>query len=127
LVDDEPSLARMAESMLVRLGYTVSAHTTTSAALAEFAATPGAFDLVVSDQTMPHMTGLELAARLRAMRPDVPIVLMTGFSQQLDRARARADGIASVVMKPYTLAKLAQAASEALNGAAPESAREVGA
>lgn len=66
-----------------------------------------AFDLVISDQTMPNMTGRELAQRLMAIRADIPIILCTGFSQQIDEKRASEMGISALVLKPIVAGDLA--------------------
>ena len=113
LVDDEQALTVMSSEMLTSLGYDVTLHTESLAALQAFSATPGAFDIVVTDQTMPRLTGLDLAERVRAIRPDVPVLLMTGFSHQVE-TRGTADTVNGILMKPYTCRRLSQAVREAL-------------
>ncbi len=78
-VDDEAALTRAGQAMLARLGYSVTAHTDSQKAFACFQATPEAFDLVITDQTMPTMTGEMLSQAIRNLRPDIPIILCTGF------------------------------------------------
>ena len=86
-VDDEAVLARVSQSMLARCGYDVVSRTSSIEALEAFRAMPHRFDLVVTDQTMPQMTGEELAQALRRIRPDIPIILCTGFSHTMGKMR----------------------------------------
>jgi CheY-like chemotaxis protein len=105
-VDDEEMLARLGQQMLEHLGYEVMAHTRSLEALAAFRAAPDAFDLVIADQTMPVMTGERLAQELRRLRPDIPIILCTGFSYRMTPEKAQALGIDALVMKPVTTQEL---------------------
>ena len=75
---------------------------------------PGAFDLLITDQTRPDMTGKELAQDLLSIRPDIPIILCTGFSEQIDEARAKAMGIRAFIMKPLVMPQVAETIREAL-------------
>ncbi len=100
VVDDEKSLVEIAQRRLTRLGYRVTATTQSREALALFTSRAKEFDLVVTDQTMPGMTGIELAGRLRAVRPDIPIILCTGNSEALSPENAKKAGICHVMMKP---------------------------
>jgi PAS domain S-box-containing protein len=113
-VDDEDSIAQMVDKMLSRLGYEVTTHTYPAEALDAFQRAPDAFDAVVTDQTMPCMTGLELARRLLDQRPDLPIVLCTGYSETVDEAAAEAAGIKAFLMKPLTRQELARSLARAL-------------
>ena len=106
-VDDEEILAEMAQSMLTRLGYTVTVRTTSLETLATFENQPDAFDLVITDQTMPGMTGLDLARRMLLIRPDLPIILCTGYSSQVSEEQARSAGIRGFALKPMAKADLA--------------------
>jgi PAS domain S-box-containing protein len=99
-VDDENTLARVGQAALVRLGYKVVIHTSSLAALEAFRAAPERFDLVITDYTMPHMTGESLARELRRIRPDIPIILCTGFSHTMTAEKAKALGIDAFCMKP---------------------------
>jgi PAS domain S-box-containing protein len=101
-VDDEEALALLGQKMLEHLGYHVVVSTSSVEALDLFRATPYRFDLVVTDQTMPHMTGEALARELRRIRPDIPIILCTGFSYTMDAEKAAAQGIDAFLMKPLT-------------------------
>jgi signal transduction histidine kinase/ActR/RegA family two-component response regulator len=101
LVDDEAPLAHLAEAMLTRLGYEVVACTSSVEALEAFRAAPQQFDVVITDQTMPHLTGEQLARALRGIRPDIPIILCTGFSHVMDADKARVLGLAGFCRKPF--------------------------
>ena len=97
----------MSGRMLQYLGYSVVGLTDSTEALGIFAENPGNCDLVITDQTMPGMTGGELARRLMAIRPDIPVILCSGFSEQMTEERARSMGVRSYVMKPLNLHDLA--------------------
>jgi nitrogen-specific signal transduction histidine kinase/ActR/RegA family two-component response regulator len=99
-VDDEEVLTLLVQEMLKQLGYEVEVHTSSFAALASFQSTPDRFDLVITDQTMPMMTGAALAQELRSIRPDIPIILSTGYSHTIDADKAAAQGIDAFCMKP---------------------------
>ena len=79
LVDDEEALVRLGEELLAELGYEPVGYTASAAALEAFRAEPGRFDALLSDESMPGLTGSELAAEVRRLRPELPIVLMSGF------------------------------------------------
>lgn len=108
-VDDEAPLIRLAERTLKRFGYTVVATTSSLEALETFRKSPHAFDLVITDQTMPHMTGDMLARELRRIRADVPIILCTGYSHLIDAEEAAAQGINAFLQKPLLANDLAEA------------------
>jgi PAS domain S-box-containing protein len=115
LVDDEPAvLGSMRETML-NWGLEVDAHTRAEAALAAFRAAPDAYDVVVTDLAMPHLTGLELAARLRRQRR-LPVLLVSGFLDERSLARAGELGLAAPLRKPVETEQL-RAALEAALGA----------
>lgn len=99
-VDDEESLALLGQEILTRFGYDVVMHTSSVEALEAFRAVPHRFDLVITDQTMPNMSGETLARALRRIRPDIPIILCTGFSHVMNAEKARALGINAFCMKP---------------------------
>jgi PAS domain S-box-containing protein len=119
LVDDEEVLAAMGKQMLEHLGYRVTVRTDSSDALHTFQSQPQDFDLVISDRTMPRMTGFELAEQIKTIRPDIPIILCTGYSDELEVERAAALGISRMVMKPLGMNELADAVRSALDGAEP--------
>lgn len=100
LVEDEVAVARLGTEILTRLGYRVATYTDSRAALERFRQDPYAFDVVVTDQTMPGLTGVNLATELLRIRPGMPIVLMSGFSEFVDEDTARRRGIAEFVLKP---------------------------
>lgn len=99
-VDDEEMLARLGQGLLAHLGYDVVACTSSIDALATFRASPRRFDAVITDQTMPVMTGATLVEELRHIRPDIPIILCTGFSHLMNAEKAYALGVDAFVMKP---------------------------
>ena len=113
-VDDENSVMSMATSILTKLGYEVSSFTDPQAALDAFIKTPFRFDLLVTDQTMPKMTGVMLAKRAKAIRPDIPVLLCTGYSQTVSAEEAEDLGIERYIMKPFLKKDLAAAIREAL-------------
>ena len=94
--------------MLASIGYEPVGFDSSSAALAAFRADPDRFDLVLTDELMPEMTGTELATALHEIRPDLPIILMTGHGGRVDAREARAAGIREVLKKPLLSADLAQ-------------------
>ncbi len=107
LVDDEEPVLRSEQDMLVSLGYEVIAVSGSDAALKLFHARPDEFDVVITDQAMPAMSGITLSRRLLRTRPDIPIILCTGFSETVDEDKARAEGIREFVMKPFTIKEMA--------------------
>ncbi len=115
LVDDEEVLARMGEQVLARLGYAVTRCTSSKEALALFSRDPSGFDLVITDQTMPDMTGIQLAAKLLAIRPRMPIILSTGFSYTATQESAKAAGIKGFAMKPLTKREIAKIVRKVLD------------
>ncbi len=114
LVDDEPVLLDMSREMLEYLGYSVETRTSSVEALALFSAQPNRFDLVITDMTMPFMTGDKLAKELLRIRADIPIVVCTGYSERIQDEQAKATGIRAFVMKPILMAKMAKAIRDAL-------------
>ncbi len=100
LVDDEEGIVSMEKQMLKRLGYQVTTRTSSMEALDCFRADPDRFDLVITDMAMPNMPGDKLAAELVNIRPDVPIILCTGFSENISEKRAASLGIKGILMKP---------------------------
>jgi PAS domain S-box-containing protein len=108
LVDDEEPLANLEKQMLERLGYKVTSRLNSVDALAAFKAHPSSFDLVISDMSMPNMTGDELAKELKKIKPDLPIIICTGFSERINKEKAELSGINDFIMKPIIRAKLAK-------------------
>ena len=114
-VDDEKAAIDAIGPMLENLGYQVTARTSSVEALEAFRNKPKAFDLVITDQTMPNMTGKELASELMSIRPGIPIILCTGFSEQIDEKKAMSLGIRSFVMKPVVMKEMADRIREVLD------------
>jgi signal transduction histidine kinase/CheY-like chemotaxis protein len=114
VVDDEPALVALAEEMLAGLGYEPFGLASSTDALARFTAAPDRFDLVLSDERMPGLSGTELVAALRRIRPDLPAVLASGYGGPGLAQRAAAAGVRVLVAKPLARAELARAVAQAL-------------
>ncbi|MGD0660841.1 MAG: response regulator [Syntrophorhabdales bacterium] len=114
--DDEEALAVMGQEILTGLGYRVESKTSSREALALFRLDPSRFDLVITDQTMPEMAGVELAEEVIAIRPDMPVILCTGFSHTANEESARAAGIKAFAMKPLTKREIARTVRDVLDG-----------
>jgi CheY-like chemotaxis protein len=114
-VDDEEMLAHVGQKLLTHLGYDAVACTSSLDALDTFRAAPQHFDLVITDQTMPAMTGVTLVAELRRIRPDIPIILCTGFSHLINAEKAQALGVDAFVMKPGVTQELAVTIQQVLD------------
>jgi two-component system, cell cycle sensor histidine kinase and response regulator CckA len=115
-VDDEEILLSTGQQMLEHLGYQVTTKRSSLEALKAFQLEPERFSLVITDQTMPKMTGAELARELLQIRPEIPIILCTGFSEMVDQERAKAIGIREFIMKPFVFSELAGIARKLLDG-----------
>ena len=100
--------------MLTRLGYTVTTCTSSEEALKIFQATPHQFDVVITDQTMPQMTGEVLAQAMRQLRPELPIILCTGYSHVMTAEKAQALKFNAFLIKPLTSRELGQAVAQVL-------------
>ncbi|MCF8111915.1 MAG: response regulator, partial [Desulfobacteraceae bacterium] len=114
VVDDEQQLVELEKQMLESLGYEVIPRTSGVEAEEAFRHLPERFDLLVTDQTMPNKSGLELIKAIREIRPDLPAILCTGYSERIRREKARALGIEAVLLKPINKSDLAVAVSNAL-------------
>jgi PAS domain S-box-containing protein len=114
IVDDEEQLVRMSQQILERLGYHVTARTSSIEALEAFRAAPDKFDLVITDMTMPNMTGVHLAKNLIEIRSDIPVIICTGFSEKISADKATAMGIRGYVMKPVVRSELAKKIREVM-------------
>lgn len=101
-VDDEEILTKMGSASLGRLGYNVTSFTDSTKALETFKANPDQFDLIITDQTMPKLTGAEMAKSMLKVRPDLPIILCTGYSTIISKEDAQALGIREFVLKPIS-------------------------
>ncbi|MES0156008.1 two-component system VirA-like sensor kinase [Mesorhizobium sp. M0018] len=108
VVDDDTPLMQLAEEMLAALGYEPVGFDRSPAALSAFRADPERFDLVLTDEVMPDITGIEFSGRLHKIRPDLPVVLMTGYGRQLRSRQLTAAGISEVIKKPLLSAAVAQ-------------------
>jgi PAS domain S-box-containing protein len=115
-IDDEPALVEMGKQMLERLGYKVTTRTSSMEALELFKAKPDQFDLVITDMTMPHMTGERLAGEIINIRSDIPVVICTGYSVRISEEKAKDMGIKAFVMKPFVIRDLAKTVREVLEG-----------
>ncbi|MDD2605356.1 MAG: response regulator, partial [Desulfobacteraceae bacterium] len=121
LVDDEEAVARMEKQMLERLGYRITTCTSSLDALKTFEADPTAFDLVITDMSMPGMTGDRMARQMMALKPGLPVILCTGFSEQISPQMAASIGINGFLMKPVLLSELAGTVRRLLDKAKKES------
>jgi CheY-like chemotaxis protein len=124
LVDDEAAMVEMGRQMLESLGYKVTAQTSSVDAFSDFKTRPDDFDLVITDMTMPRMTGADLSQEILKIRPDIPIVLCTGFSERIQEDSAKAIGIREFVLKPVVLGEIAHVIRRAL--AEPETGKAEG-
>ena len=113
-VEDEPSIIHLGQEILKQLGYTVVVKTHSQDALSAFQERPNDYDLVITDQTMPNMTGEVLSQELLRIRPDIPIILCTGYSPNMTPEKAQALGIRAFLWKPLLLHDLSQAIHQVL-------------
>jgi PAS domain S-box-containing protein len=113
-IDDEPALVEIGKQMLERLGYKVTTRTSSMEALELFKAKPDQFDLVITDMTMPHMTGERLAGELINICSDIPVIICTGYSERISKEKAGERGIKAFVMKPLLMRDLAKTVREVL-------------
>jgi PAS domain S-box-containing protein len=113
-VDDEEMIIRMAKKMLTALGYTVESCSHPATAILQFKSAPSLYDLVITDMTMPGISGITLAAELLKIRPTIPIILSTGYSDKIDEEKAFKMGIRKLLIKPVTKQAFAEAIREAL-------------
>ncbi len=115
IVDDEPAVAMVMARMLNTLGYSTEVFTDSSKAFEAYTRDPTLFDLVITDMTMPRFTGVAIARAMLALRPDQPIIICTGYTEAINEAGAKAEGIRAFLVKPVSLATLAQAVRRVLN------------
>ena len=106
LVDDEPQITHMVKRLLERSGFQVDDETNSMKALARFQCHPDDYDLVITDMKMPKMNGVMLSKAMLSIRPDVPIILCTGFSADVDSGIAKELGIRAFMIKPVSWQKL---------------------
>jgi PAS domain S-box-containing protein len=119
-VDDEPALASLGRQILQRMGYQVTTFTSSTEALSNFKKDPMAFDLVITDMTMPRMTGDELARKIMDVRPDMPVVVCTGYSEKISDPMIEQLGIKALIMKPLVRSEMALAIRQALDERSPK-------
>jgi CheY-like chemotaxis protein len=115
LVDDEMSIIDWTSQVLLKLGYEVITACNGIDAVDQFLKSPSSYDLVLSDLAMPEISGIDLSKRIRMERPDIPIILCTGFSDGLTSDIIQNYGISSMIMKPLIASELSQAISTALD------------
>ena len=115
VVDDEEIITRVLEKMLLRLGYKVTARTDSEEALDLFRAQPGRFDMVITNLTMPKLTGNELTREVQKLRPDLPIMLATGHGKIVSEETAHSLGVAALVSKPFLIEEIAKTIRQVLD------------
>jgi len=116
-VDDEKAMVDVIQPIIERLGYKVTARTSSIEALEAFRANPDRFDLVITDFIMLNMTGMELAKKLLELRSDIPIILCTGYSEHINEAKAKRSGIRAFLMKPVVWGEIANTIRKVLDDA----------
>jgi PAS domain S-box-containing protein len=115
LVDDEAAIVNLGSRALERLGYKVTGETRSTRALEMFLANPEYFDLVITDQTMPNLTGISLSQELWQIRPELPVIISSGFSEQITPDKVTGLGFRCLLPKPYTIAELARVVQQSLS------------
>ena len=115
VVDDEAAIIKLEETLLKKLGYKVTSRTGSIEALEKFRKDPYAFDLVLTDMAMPNMTGEKLAMEMISIRPDLPVIMCTGFSERIDKQKAEAIGVKGFLMKPVVNRDLARTVRKVLD------------
>jgi len=113
-VDDEQTITNMMQQILEKLGYQVETKLNPKEALDLFQSKPDSFDIVITDMTMPQMTGAKFAEKLKGIRPDIPVIICTGHSDFIDDDKAKLLGINRLVMKPVSKSKIAEAIRDVL-------------
>jgi len=117
IVDDEVPIAQLEKIMLERMGYDVVQRTSSKDALKAFMMNPGSFDLVISDMSMPRLTGIQLAKEIFNIRQDLPIIICTGFSEKITESIIKETGIKAILMKPVIKSKMAKMVRKVLDEA----------
>lgn len=116
LVDDEPALTLLMKKMLAKFGYGVQDYIDSKEAYQTFASNPQGFNMIITDMTMPGMSGLQFVEKIREIHKDIPIIMCTGYSDLVDSKTAVSSGINAYLEKPVTKAKLAEVIQEVLTG-----------
>jgi len=112
LVEDEQRLASLGQRILESEGFAVSVHTSSMQALEDFRSNPARYDLLITDNTMPHMTGLELVQQVLAIRPDIPVLMVSGIGESMSAEELKQLGVTRLLSKPYQSSELKAAARE---------------
>lgn len=120
LVDDDAAVANLEQQILERLGYQITMRTGSLDAVEVFRSNPDAFDIVITDMTMPNMTGDQLAEEILSIKPDIPIVICTGFSERINKEQAEAIGVKGFLMKPVVKSDFASMVRKVLDDAKSE-------
>jgi PAS domain S-box-containing protein len=115
LVDDEESVVKVEKLLLESLGYRVTSRLSSVDALEAFRSNPNDFSLVITDMTMPNMTGDQLAKELMSIKPDLPVIICTGFSERINEKKSKSIGIKGFLMKPVVKSELARLVHKVLN------------
>ena len=115
IVDDEETIVKMEKRLLERIGYHVVTSIGSIEALKKFKSDPAAFDLVITDMTMPGMTGIQLSNEIKKIRPNIPLIICTGFSDQINAETSRNFGIQGYVNKPIIIKKIAKTIRDVLD------------
>jgi PAS domain S-box-containing protein len=115
LIDDEETILMVEKEILKKLGYTVTGFSDSDEAFRTFSNQPENYDLIITDMTMPHMDGSQLSRSILSIRPDIPIIMYTGFSELMDRDKAMAIGIKEYLMKPIVVNDLAKSVRKVLD------------
>jgi CheY-like chemotaxis protein len=113
-VEDEEALAVLLKRQLEAAGYRVTVHTSSLQALEDFRAHPNEFDLLLTDNTMPRMTGFALSQEVLKIRPELPVLMVSGLADGMDPEVLRARGIRSALRKPHTRQELCEAIEQLL-------------
>ncbi|MDG4475484.1 ATP-binding protein [Thiovibrio frasassiensis] len=121
VVDDEREIGHLLELFLSDYGYRITSLSDSLAALAWFQANPQEVDLIITDMSMPHLTGKELAKKILAVQPEIPIILCTGFSEQINAESAKQLGIRAFLLKPFQAQEVAGLVRKVLDGTTPQS------
>lgn len=116
VIDDDANVVETMSGMLTNLGYQVTSHTKSPEAIEDFEKRPEKFDLVITDMTMPHISGIEVGERLHSKRKELPIILCTGFSERINEKKYKEYGFEKYLMKPVIMKDLAIAVRDALDG-----------
>lgn len=115
VVDDEDAIVLLLKRMLETLGYKVTERRSSADALEAFLANPDKYDAVITDMTMPGMTGDQLTAELLAIKPELPVIICSGFSEKINRDNAKALGVKAYLMKPIIMSEMAETLRSALD------------